>query len=704
MHAAKQKPKVCFIGWDRQVCDDVTEHLTHFFSKYITAVWWSLHESTYPPEHLKNCRIYIASVKSAADYAKKELPDASKLITATRTLNFQQITKLLDLPEWADLLVISASYNGAMTTINLLKRLGINQNSIRPYYPGCGSAGALPGTIGIITGQTVEVPSEISQVVDLGSKWLDISTLVEMMEFVPEIPKALINEITQSYINEVFQAGIQQHKTANLNRMLKNEMNVILNTVDDAIISVDYSDRIVLFNQAAERLLGIQSADALFKNTADLFPELGINQWLKNSNRMSNKIRKVNGQTYVMSVNPILSKEAILHGGVISLRRTEEVLEMEETVRRKLFAKGHIAKYLFNDIIGASSSILRAKELAQKFAPSELAILLEGETGTGKELFAQSIHNLSSRRNNAFVAINFASLTDSLAESELFGYVEGAFTGARKGGQIGLFEQAHKGTIFLDEIGDASLEIQKKLLRVLENQEVHRIGADRITRVDVRVIAATNRDLLEMIKKGTFRSDLFYRLGTVPIHIPALCDRENDALHLLEYFSRQFFGQNIRFDSKLIEFVKRYSWPGNIRELQNIAKYISSLLLPSETATLKHLPEYLLSKTAFSENRYEDTSFEEEKNTSVVRELEHRRMVALARGILTELMGVNTFGKGLGRAALSIRLKEQGFETSEYQIKSALELLCKLGYCKAGSTRQGTSIMPDGKKFLQYIG
>jgi transcriptional regulator with PAS, ATPase and Fis domain len=237
---------------------------------------------------------------------------------------------------------------------------------------------------------------------------------------------------------------------------------------------------------------------------------------------------------------------------------------------------GRNARFTFEDIIGISTSIKKAKELAMVAASSKSTVLLMGETGTGKELFAQAIHNQSTRKDNPFVAINCAAIPRELLESELFGYVEGSFTGARKGGRPGKFELAHSGTILLDEIGDMPQDMQVKLLRVLQASEVIRLGEHKPIAVDIRVIAASNRNLKKEISKGNFREDLFYRLNVFPIHVVPLRERPDDIVPLARYFlarcCKNMGKQGISFSKGAESVLKQHNWPGNVRELENVVE------------------------------------------------------------------------------------------------------------------------------------
>ncbi len=266
-----------------------------------------------------------------------------------------------------------------------------------------------------------------------------------------------------------------------------------------------------------------------------------------------------------------------------------ETTLLTKTVRTEIIGKGYYAKYQFDDIIGATAEICDIKDIAHKIAKTDLTVLIEGENGTGKELFASAIHNASARVKHPFVAINFSALPDELIESELFGYEEGSFTGAKKGGKIGLFQQANGGTIFLDEIGDISLKMQAKLLRVIQEKEIMKVGADKIIPVDVRIIAATNRDLTSMIEEKTFRKDLYYRLKMGYIHIPPLRDRKQDVPLLIRHWLNVDSNGNIQIDEEIMQRFMEHDWPGNVRELQNLVKYALAVC-SQQKITWKDLP------------------------------------------------------------------------------------------------------------------
>lgn len=261
-----------------------------------------------------------------------------------------------------------------------------------------------------------------------------------------------------------------------------------------------------------------------------------------------------------------------LVGAVSTFRDVTELQRYERLVRQKLHQKGLVARHSLAEITGSSPAVQRVLREARRYAPTDATVLILGESGTGKELLAQGIHLASRRRPGPFVALNCAAVPETLLESELFGYADGAFTGARRGGKQGLFELAHGGTIFLDEIGDMPLPLQSRLLRVLQEKEVMRVGAEGVIPVDVRVVAATNRDLEQAVAGGRFRADLFYRLDILRLEAPPLRERLEDLPELVSVLTAglsQKYGISRTFAPEAVAALARHRWPGNIRELEN---------------------------------------------------------------------------------------------------------------------------------------
>jgi transcriptional regulator with PAS, ATPase and Fis domain len=325
-------------------------------------------------------------------------------------------------------------------------------------------------------------------------------------------------------------------------------------------------------------------------------PEINQTQWIKEQNmvvqripiRKDGKVISVFGQVMfkdVKDVRNLANRLSFLESKVKHYE--EELINLRST------------RYTFGSIIGKSKVINALKKEALNASTNQFPVLISGESGTGKELFAQSIHHASSRKLYPFVRINCAAIPRDLLESELFGYEKGAFTGARSSGKPGKFELAHQGTVFLDEIGDLPLEMQPKLLRVLEDREFERVGGTSIIRSDFRLIAATNQNLEEMLPDHRFRKDLFYRLNVIPLHIPPLRQRRSDiipiARNLLKQLTQEAALFEIKLDIEAEKALRSYDWPGNVRELSNVLERALSSL-EGDTVNLQDLPFYLYQK------------------------------------------------------------------------------------------------------------
>ena len=275
-------------------------------------------------------------------------------------------------------------------------------------------------------------------------------------------------------------------------------------------------------------------------------------------------------------------------GVVATFQEVSQIEAAERKIRQNLYGKGMVTRYTFRDILTRDPQMKRLIKLAKDYAKTNATILIQGESGTGKELFAQSIHAYSPRAQGPFVAINCSALPPPLLESELFGYVEGAFTGAKRSGKIGLFEMAHNGTIFLDEIGEMDRTLQARLLRVLEERQVMRLGSDSLIPVNIRVLAATNQDLRRLASQGTFRVDLLYRLNVLNLPMTPLRQRKVDIAYLAEYFLSRYQTEHKRrieaIPPQISELLERYEWPGNVRELKNV---MERLVLSAESGRIE---------------------------------------------------------------------------------------------------------------------
>lgn len=388
-------------------------------------------------------------------------------------------------------------------------------------------------------------------------------------------------------------------------------LEAVLLATQDAISVVNEKGEHILVNPAYTKITGLEYDEVIGKNA--LFDiEEGESLHMKvlaSKKPVENTKLKIrpSGKTVVAQAAPIIvngvmkGSVAVLHdmSGIKDL--TDKLNKAEQKLRELSY------KYKPEDIIGESATINEVKKIIERAAKVPATVLLKGESGTGKELFANSIHAQSKRSSNNFIRVNCAALSDSLLESELFGYEEGSFTGALKGGKKGLFEEADNGTIFLDEISEISMNTQAKLLRVLQEKEIMRVGSNHPISVDVRVIAATNTDLIKAVKEGRFREDLFYRLNILPVVIPPLRERKDDIPLLIKNFIVKFndeYGRHIlNISVDALNILIQYEWPGNVRELENIiGRSIINMNINERVIQVEHLPQLFAAKEPKSDN------------------------------------------------------------------------------------------------------
>jgi transcriptional regulator of aroF, aroG, tyrA and aromatic amino acid transport len=355
------------------------------------------------------------------------------------------------------------------------------------------------------------------------------------------------------------------------------KLDAVLTSVQDGILAVDHKKIITQCNPAAAQILRFSDNEAAGMSIESLAAKLFINEALNRGRITRNRevfLESINSYCVVSTI-PLRNHDGEVSGAVVVVRDAGEV--------RELFRKMTGAQPIsFEDIPYVSPVMERVVRQARRYAASDSTVLIMGETGTGKELFARALHGNSRRGKAAFVPINCAAIPDTLLESELFGYEEGAFTGAAKGGKPGMFELANGGTLFLDEIGELSAHLQAKLLRALQERRVRRLGSPREQDVDVRIIAATNRDLEDLVARRAFREDLYYRLNVIPLLLPPLRDRSEDVELLANYFLRRFSGKLKRpvseFGTAAMAKLRSYAWPGNVRELENVIERAVNLV------------------------------------------------------------------------------------------------------------------------------
>ncbi len=376
-------------------------------------------------------------------------------------------------------------------------------------------------------------------------------------------------------------------------------LEAIIQSSEEAISVVDEEGKGILINPAYTKMTGLTKQDIVGKPaTADISEGESMHMQVLQTRRPVRGVRMKVGPHHrdvIVNVAPIIV-DGRLKGSVGVIHDLSEIQSLTNELKRaRQIIRTLEAKYSFDDIIGTSGEMSFAIEQAKLGAKTPATVMLRGESGTGKELFAHAIHNGSDRKFNKFIRVNCAAISESLLESELFGYEEGAFSGAKRGGKRGFFEEAHNGSIFLDEIGELSASMQAKLLRVLQEHEIVRVGGTKPISISVRVIAATNVNLEKGIANGTFREDLYYRLNRLPIHIPPLRQRKQDipalAIHLLQKINRDYGRMVEEISISAIDYLSSHDWPGNVRELENIlGRAVIYMKYNVNKMDIKHIP------------------------------------------------------------------------------------------------------------------
>lgn len=454
-------------------------------------------------------------------------------------------------------------------------------------------------------------------------------------------------------------------------KSIQTMLEAIINSSEEAISVVDEEGKGIIINPAYERLTGLAKDDVIGKPaTADISEGESMHLRVLKTRKPVRGVRMKVGphrRDVIVNVAPVIV-DGTLKGSVGVIQDMSEIQSLtDELQRARQIIRTLEAKYSFDDIVGESDEIKFAIEQARLGAMTPATVLLRGESGTGKELFAHAIHNESNRKFNKFIRVNCAAIAQSLLESELFGYEEGAFSGALKGGKRGLFEEANGGSIFLDEIGEISSSTQAKLLRVLQEREIIRVGGTKPIPINVRIIAATNVNLEKKIIEGDFREDLYYRLNRLPIQIPPLRERKEDieilSLRLIQKIN-QDYGRNIEgISEEAIHFLRDYQWPGNVRELENVlGRAIIHMGLHEQIIKKKFLPSIHEKDLSFvSKEKIKSNNVNPDKNLN-------EQLEEFEKQVIKDTLEVNNGNKTKTAKALGVSLRNLYYKLEKYNI------------------------------------
>ncbi|WP_309247457.1 sigma-54 interaction domain-containing protein [Priestia megaterium] len=462
----------------------------------------------------------------------------------------------------------------------------------------------------------------------------------------------------------------QEHIEVDCSSKNFNWWHAVINSINDGILVIDKEGIVRFINPEYTKITGVKS-DIIGKPLIEYRPGAQLTNTLKDQQCRVGVYRKEKNREYMVDMAPIII-EGKVAGAVSVCKSLNEVDKLSKELRRQTEKLKNLenrmdsiyeAKYTFEQIIGGEGGLRHVVYIAEKVAESQFPILVTGESGTGKELFSQAIHNKSERKHGPFIPVNCAAIPSSLLESELFGYGDGAFTNAKKGGKAGLFEIANNGTVFLDEIGDMSYDLQAKLLRVLQEKKIRRVGEANERAVDVRIIAATHRNLQQLVNKKQFREDLFYRLNVIQLEIPPLRERREDIRKLVySFIEHSITNTSYTIDEYTLDFLQSYHWPGNVRELKNVIDY-ATCMTEGTDILFHHLPEFMIK----NEKRFSGVAGKTEKISQTLHQATQDKERAFIQEILRKYPN-NIEGKRKTAEVLNISLATLYNKMKKYHI------------------------------------
>lgn len=628
------------------------------------------------------------------------LLDASTpVIVAGRTIDPEQLDRVVGIKPGERVLLVNDDEGTARECIDALLDMGLDTLAYQPWWPGC----PVPDTgirIAITPGEAELIPPGIAEVIDLGPRVLDFGTLAELLNQLGLLERGA-GTFSRRYLNKIVQMARRLAMVAGQERRLAEHFKGVLDSLNRGILVYDSLGRVSVCTDGLSSLLHLSLRRTAGSRLPGIVRNQALLEFLEGDGDASETFRLADRDIMVRRFD---SDE----GRVAIFRDLAEDLEAARNALRNQ-RRGHVAKYVMDDILGDSQAIQRARRIAERLAATDLSILILGETGTGKELFASAIHAASARRSGPFLAVDLGSLSDDLIESELFGYEEGAFTGARKGGKPGLFELADGGTIFLDEIGNVSAKVQNRLLRILQEKEILRVGGSVIHPIDVRVIAATNGDLLGQARAGRFREDLYFRLKTGILSIPPLRERKSDIPLLIGAFVREEGPAGITVDPSLLGAIEAYDWPGNVRELKNLVTYMLAVREGPGIALCDLPDEGFFEGLARPGEFCSDGSRAKPASlgkggTDDVRpteaDLPARRSGELLpeeRFLLDTIADFEDGGVAAGREKLAARAMDAGYDLSPAMVRRSLAVLARRGLVSSRRGRRGTRLTDAGR-------
>ena len=683
------KKQVAVITRAKEIRNSMKDQIDMIFGELVETNIYSFEDKTI--DKLKKSDLYVVS-SSAYEYLDEKFLKNKNLVIVDYTISKERKNFLKNFPKGTKAVFFNVSQKMCMEAIAMMYHLGVNNIEFIPAYPNMEN---FPKNNLIITpAETKLLPKEAEgrDIIDIGHRILDANTIIEIALKL-EFEHILYYKKIKEYLDTVATNDYSLNKILEKATQSESQLGILMGILDIAIIGVDKDNFICSCNEGAEKILNRKSINLIGNSACNILSCVPFGEVRETKQEIRSRLVTVNGEYVNLNITPVIKAENYM-GAFAVLQRFKEEEQKQHELRRQLLNKGHKAKYTFDDILGESGAIKKIKEIAKKMAKTNSAVLITGESGTGKELFAHAVHNYSDRKDYPFVAVNCAAIPENLLESELFGYEEGAFTGAKKGGKIGLFEFAHMGTLFLDEIEGMSPALQIKLLRVIQEKEIMKIGGGKVINIDVRIIAATNEELRKLVKENKFRKDLYYRINTLPIMIPPLREREDDVYLLLERFKTEI-GADFKFTPKAKEAFKMYNWEGNIRELKNYVEFFN--FMGEEYINFEDMP--LAVKEYYEENKKE---ISEKEESNILKETAGHRYKEYVF-LLKKIKENQKAGLSSGRKILCSICEKNNISLTEQEIRGILKNLEKIDFIKVFKGRKGNIISEKGEEFLKNL-
>lgn len=681
--------RVVVITYERRTAQDYAVQLVDLFSGYALVEPYSLEDNASLDVEAD---VVIASTHSIYSLVSEYAKSCRNILFADLTFKKETLKRLLAVPVGTKAMLVNSTMEMAVQTIALIHSSGVNHIELLPVYPGIEEVPAC--SMAITPGEVQLVPKGVRNIIDMGPRVLSMRTIINVAAKT-KLSALLQTPKFETYFHSLIQSDFGLEKLMEHVSGQEKQLDLIMRIFSGGVLTVSGEGVISIANRTAEKLLDRSGNQLIGQKLSAVLPELGGLDISRMLAPLEDKIVTVCDQLTAVSVYPV-ARESM--AGIILMKSMNEVEREQLAIRRQILSKGHVAKYTFDDIVGESDHILALKKAAVRMARSASSVFIYGRSGVGKELFAQSIHNASDRNRYPFLAINCASIPESLLESELFGYSEGAFTGAKKSGKSGYFELAHKGTLFLDEVGEMSISLQAKLLRVLQEKAAIRIGGGSVINVDVRIISASNKKLYDLVRRDLFREDLYYRLNVLSLEIPPLSERREDIPLLIRLFRNKLRG-NFEIEDDAMELLVGCQWRGNVRELQSFVERLTCL----DRRTISREDAAAQMDEGQTEPLASET-FNEQDLSLVARFIDRERQrLTRHRSVLELLAEKGGVREKIGRNGISKELERRGIFLSPQEVRTIVNTLQSYGLVHVMPGRGGTEIAPLGRQILGQL-